>query len=141
MSNIHLPERYEDIEDLNRAVEAVRENIRDLIEQGTAHSGAGDDELLSKRICRARGAVRVASERAPKDSRGAPIDVERYDDFFDKSAVKPLVDELIYSRSGPILDRSTNTIVGRFVLPPDVPYANFAIDPANKRAFADSRPK
>jgi hypothetical protein len=50
MSDAHMPERYEDIEALNRAVAAVRENIRDLVEQGSAYSGAADDELLSTRI-------------------------------------------------------------------------------------------
>jgi hypothetical protein len=72
MSDTHVPEPYEDIEALNRAVAAVRENIRDLIEQGSAYSGAADDELLSKRI--AEQEARLASllseqQRLAPDSR------------------------------------------------------------------------
>ena len=69
MSDAHLPEQYEDVEALNRAVAAVRENIRDLIEQGSAYSGAGDDELLSKRIAEQEARLAALFER---DKRLAP---------------------------------------------------------------------
>ena len=41
---------YQQIADLDRRIEATRENIRELIEQAAANSGAADDELASKRI-------------------------------------------------------------------------------------------
>jgi hypothetical protein len=38
------------VADLDRRIAAVRENIRALIEQAAAYSGAADDELASRRI-------------------------------------------------------------------------------------------
>jgi hypothetical protein len=38
------------VEDIDARIAAVRENLRDLVEQAAAYSGAGDDELMSRRI-------------------------------------------------------------------------------------------
>jgi hypothetical protein len=36
--------------ELNRRIAAIRENIRDLIEQAAAYSGAADDQRTAERI-------------------------------------------------------------------------------------------
>ena len=38
------------IEELDEHISTLRENLRELIEQAAAHSGAADDELTSQRI-------------------------------------------------------------------------------------------
>jgi hypothetical protein len=38
------------IEEIDARISIVRENLRDLIEQAAAYSGAADDELMSQRI-------------------------------------------------------------------------------------------
>jgi len=40
----------ESVEEIDARIAIVRENLRDLIEQAAAYSGAADDELLSRRI-------------------------------------------------------------------------------------------
>ena len=36
--------------ELNRRIAAIRENIRDLVEQAAAYSGAADDQRTAERI-------------------------------------------------------------------------------------------
>jgi hypothetical protein len=40
----------QNIAELDERIAALRENIRELIEQAAAYSGAGDEELTSQRI-------------------------------------------------------------------------------------------
>ncbi len=47
-----------------------------------------------------------------------------------------LVGGLIYSRSGGVLDPATNTRVGQYSFPADVPYADLTVDAGNNRVFA-----
>jgi hypothetical protein len=45
-----MPDVPESIEELDAYISAVRENLRDLLEQAAAYSGAADEELVSQRI-------------------------------------------------------------------------------------------
>jgi len=45
-----MPNIDESIEEIDARISIVRENLRDLIEQAAAYSGAADDELMSQRI-------------------------------------------------------------------------------------------
>jgi hypothetical protein len=45
-----MPNIDESIEEIDARISIVRENLRDLIEQAAAYSGAADDELLAQRI-------------------------------------------------------------------------------------------
>ena len=45
-----MPDISESIEELDASISAIRENLRDLVAQATAYSGAADEELVSKRI-------------------------------------------------------------------------------------------
>jgi hypothetical protein len=45
-----MPDVPESIQEIDARISIVRENLRDLIEQAAAYSGAADDELRSQRI-------------------------------------------------------------------------------------------
>jgi len=45
-----MAENPESIAELDARIAAVRENLRDLLEQAAAYSGAADDDLASQRI-------------------------------------------------------------------------------------------
>ena len=45
-----MPDVPESLEELDARIAAVRENLRDLLEQAAAYSGAADEELVSQRI-------------------------------------------------------------------------------------------
>jgi hypothetical protein len=50
MSQPPIPGAGATLSELDREIEAVRENIRELVEQAAGYSGAADDELASTRI-------------------------------------------------------------------------------------------
>jgi len=45
-----MPRSAEMLAEIDARIAAVRENLRDLLEQAAAYSGAGDDDLVSRRI-------------------------------------------------------------------------------------------
>jgi len=45
-----MPDAATILMELDSAIAAIRENIRELVEQGAASSGAGDDDRLADRI-------------------------------------------------------------------------------------------
>jgi hypothetical protein len=45
-----MPNAATNLIELDTAIAAIRENIRELVEQGAASSGAGDDDRLADRI-------------------------------------------------------------------------------------------
>jgi hypothetical protein len=45
-----MPDNAEVIAQIDARIAAVRENLRDLLEQAAAYSGAADDDLTSQRI-------------------------------------------------------------------------------------------
>jgi hypothetical protein len=45
-----MPDIPGSIEEIDARISTVRENLRELIEQAAARSGAADDELISERI-------------------------------------------------------------------------------------------
>jgi hypothetical protein len=40
----------ETLKEIDARISTARQNLRDLVEQAAAHSGAADDELVSQRI-------------------------------------------------------------------------------------------
>jgi hypothetical protein len=48
--DIIAADRYARITELEKDIDAVRDNIRELIEQAAGFSGAADDDLVSNRI-------------------------------------------------------------------------------------------
>ncbi len=45
-----MPDNLPSIAELDQRIAVVRENLRELIEQAAAYSGAADEELMSQRI-------------------------------------------------------------------------------------------
>ena len=45
-----MPDVPENITEIDARISLVRANLRELLDQSSAHSGAADDELLSQRI-------------------------------------------------------------------------------------------
>lgn len=56
--------------DLEREIDAVRDNIRELIEQAAGYSGAADDEQAAARI--AEQEARLAALMQERDARNRP---------------------------------------------------------------------
>jgi len=45
-----MPDPHPNIAEIDERIAEVRENLRELVEQAAAYSGAADDELVSQRI-------------------------------------------------------------------------------------------
>jgi len=45
-----MPDIRPDLSEIEKRIAAARENLRELIEQAAAFSGAADEELMSERI-------------------------------------------------------------------------------------------
>jgi hypothetical protein len=45
-----MPNPQPDIAEIDARIADIRENLRELVEQAAAYSGAADDELVSQRI-------------------------------------------------------------------------------------------
>jgi hypothetical protein len=45
-----MPDPQPNIAEIDERIAEIRENLRDLVEQAAAYSGAADDELVSQRI-------------------------------------------------------------------------------------------
>jgi hypothetical protein len=45
-----MPDILSNIAEINDRIEVARENLRELVEQAAAYSGAADEDLISQRI-------------------------------------------------------------------------------------------
>ena len=45
-----MPKTQQNLAEIDERIAAVRENLRELVEQATAYSGAANEELVSQRI-------------------------------------------------------------------------------------------
>jgi hypothetical protein len=45
-----MPDTLPNISEISDRIAAVRENLRELVEQAAAYSGAADEDLMSRRI-------------------------------------------------------------------------------------------
>jgi hypothetical protein len=68
MSETPIPGNRPTLNELDSEIDAVRENIRELVEQAAAYSGAADDEQASTRI--AEQEARLALLVKERDDRG-----------------------------------------------------------------------
>ena len=53
----------ESIEEIDGRISTLRENLRELIEQAAAYSGAADDELMSERIAEQQAQLEMLTKR------------------------------------------------------------------------------
>jgi hypothetical protein len=45
-----MPDVPESVDEIDQRIATLRQNLRDLVEQAAAHSGAADDDLTAQRI-------------------------------------------------------------------------------------------
>lgn len=58
-----MPDIPGSIEEVDARISIVRENIRVLVEQAAAYSGAADDELTSRRIAEQEAQLDILTKR------------------------------------------------------------------------------
>jgi hypothetical protein len=58
-----MPDIPANIADLDARIAALRENLRELVEQAAAYSGAGDEQLTSQRIADQEAELELLTRR------------------------------------------------------------------------------
>jgi len=58
-----MPDIAESIEEIDARISAVRENLRELVEQAATYSGAADEELSSQRIAEQEAQLDILTKR------------------------------------------------------------------------------
>jgi hypothetical protein len=58
-----MPDIPANITDLDARIAALRENLRELVEQAAAYSGAGDEQLTSQRIADQEAELELLTRR------------------------------------------------------------------------------
>jgi hypothetical protein len=58
-----MPDIPESIEEIDARISAVRENLRELVEQAATYSGAADEELSSQRIAEQEAQLDMLNKR------------------------------------------------------------------------------
>ena len=58
-----MPDIPGSIDEIDERISTLRENLRDLVEQAAAYSGAADDELTSQRIAEHQTQIDVLTRK------------------------------------------------------------------------------
>ena len=58
-----MPDIPGSIEEIDERIAAVRENLRQLVEQAAGYSGGADDERVSQRIAEQEAQLEILTER------------------------------------------------------------------------------
>ena len=61
-----MPDIPGSIEEIDARISTVRENLRQLVEQASAFSGAADDELIAQRIVEQEAELELLTTRRAK---------------------------------------------------------------------------
>jgi hypothetical protein len=61
-----MPDILLNIAELDERIAAVRENLRELVEQAAAYSGAADEELMSRRIAEQEAELELLTKQRDK---------------------------------------------------------------------------
>ena len=67
-----MPDISLNIAELDERIAAVRENIRELVEQAAAYSGAADEELTSRRIAEQEAQLELLTRQCDDLSQPKP---------------------------------------------------------------------
>ena len=70
-----MPDIPETIEEIDARIATVRENLRQLVEQASADSGARDEDLISQRIAEQEAQLELLTKR--RDSLSKPDRLSR----------------------------------------------------------------
>ena len=60
------------IEEIDERIAALRENLRELVEQAAAYSGASDEDLASRRIAEQEAQLELLTRQRDKLARSRP---------------------------------------------------------------------
>jgi hypothetical protein len=71
MSQTSIPGTHTTLSELEKEIDDVRENIRELVEQAAGYSGAADDELASTRIAEQEARLALLMQERNQLSRKA----------------------------------------------------------------------
>lgn len=71
MSQTSIPGTGTTLPELDREIDAVRDNLRELVEQAAGYSGAADDDLASTRIAEQEALLAQLVQRRDEMSRKA----------------------------------------------------------------------
>jgi len=74
------PRYPQDITVIDDKIAIARENLRELIEQAAAYSGAADDELVAQRITEQEARLQLLTKQRNKLSQKAPNQGERHEE-------------------------------------------------------------
>jgi hypothetical protein len=66
-----MPEIAASIAEIDERIAVLRENLRDLVEQAAARSGAADEELVSQRIAEQEAELELLMKQRDQLSRRA----------------------------------------------------------------------
>ena len=58
-----MPDIPQSISEIDARISLVRANLRELVDQSSGHSGAADDELLSRRIADQEALLEILTRR------------------------------------------------------------------------------
>ena len=58
-----MPDIIADTADIDDQIAVARENLRELIEQAAAYSGAADDDLVAQRIANQEARIELKTKR------------------------------------------------------------------------------
>jgi hypothetical protein len=61
-----MPDILLNIAEIDERIAAVRENLRELVEQAAAYSGAADEELISRRIAEQEAELELLTKQRDK---------------------------------------------------------------------------
>jgi hypothetical protein len=64
-----MPEIPLDLTEIDQRIATTRDNLRELVEQAAAYSGAADDELMSERIAEQEAQLELLMKQREEISR------------------------------------------------------------------------
>jgi hypothetical protein len=64
-----MADKSADLAELDQAIAAIRDNLRELVEQAAGYSGAADEQLSSQRIVEQERQLAVLTKRRDELSR------------------------------------------------------------------------
>jgi hypothetical protein len=64
-----MPEIPLDLAEIDQRIATTRDNLRELVEQAAAYSGAADDELMSERIAEQEAQLELLMKQREEISR------------------------------------------------------------------------
>ena len=67
-----MPDMPRNVAELDERIAAARENLRELVEQAAAYSGASDEDLASQRIADQEAELEVLTRERDKLARSKP---------------------------------------------------------------------